>query len=291
MQPRKKPYWRLSVWSILLIGLLSIATLQCECKFNPFTDDDEPSRSEEVDDQEEEEREEGQEGSEEEQEQGGQEESEEEKKKLTEITNEMIEAAKSQHKSFLAQQLARLQQEDQTNDNIPYINDLGGFEKLTALHEASDTFFKRPDIVQALLERGADPNQKNAVGHTPLYTAVFCEPDNSLVTIGLLLDAGADPMNGTEPPLKLVIGNEQPESTKLLLTKVSDVNVQDADGNTPLHWAVDTSHASDKYVSIIQALLNKGARIDIKNKSGKTPQDMAEYKGNTIRILLGWPPK
>jgi len=147
------------VRSKLLIGFLSLFLIQCECE--PFPDSDEQTIPQQ--------------------------------QLLTEITNEMIQVAENAQKPFLAQQLTKLQKEDRTKTSIPYINDTSSDTEGTALHSAVDGHFNKPNIVKALLERRADPNQL-WYDQTPLFKATSYNPDHNLETIKLLLDAGADPL-------------------------------------------------------------------------------------------------
>ena len=56
--------------------------------------------------------------------------------------------------------------------------------------------------------------------------------------------------------------------------KLNDcVNIQDNQGMTPLHYAVLIED-----VEIITALIDSSADIDISDKNGETPNDMAEEK-------------
>ena len=207
------------------------------------------------------------------------------KKLLTAITDAMIQEAKAHHHTFLAEQLKKLQKEDRTNDQVHYINAKGPSHDNTALHEAASAMSDNATIVQALLERGADPNQFNALLETPLYNAVWSMPDDHLGTIDLLLDAGADPLAGTKKwPLEKAISNscDDIKAVTRMLEKVKNINQQDADGNTLLHYAVYYEN-----VAIIPLLLAKNADPTIANNEPKTPQEMAKYKKQAIRNLFG----
>jgi len=54
------------------------------------------------------------------------------------------------------------------------------------------------------------------------------------------------------------------------LDKGVDVNVKDEDGMTPLHWA-----AYYGYKKIVELLITEGANVDVKDESGKTPLHFA----------------
>ena len=199
---------------------------------------------------------------------------------LTEITDEMVQAAKNSKHDLLAQQLERLQKEDRTNSHVPYIDDTEG-HGATALGEASSFPLCRPDIVKALLERGAKKLDQ------ALYTAVMSMPENNEATITLLLDAGASPIGDQSYapwPLYEVISKKADNIVKLMLPKLSNINIQNVDGQTPLHIAVE---ADDEKITAL--LLDKHADPDIANKRGETPRNLAKSKIKSIRVLFGLP--
>lgn len=60
---------------------------------------------------------------------------------------------------------------------------------------------------------------------------------------------------------------------KLLVEKGADVNAVNADGNTPLHYAV--RYGNER---MVQYLKKNGARMDIKNKEGLSPAQIEAKK-------------
>lgn len=93
-------------------------------------------------------------------------------------------------------------------------------------------------MVKLLLEEGADVDQRNVMGETPLIRAAH---NGHLATVKALLEAGAD------------------------------VNALDAGDNAALHWAAMRGH-----VEIVKVLLEKGADKHLKNRQDKIPIDLCQ---------------
>lgn len=68
------------------------------------------------------------------------------------------------------------------------------------------------------------------------------------------------------------------ENVKLILKSSAKPNLQDKDGKTPLHYA---SSGEENYIEVINTLLEKGAKIDIQDKCGNTPLHYAAIAGYT----------
>lgn len=113
----------------------------------------------------------------------------------------------------------------------------------TPLHDASLWNFS--DVARILLEAGAEVNCADESGKTPLHLAAMGQGDDSAACLKLLLAAGADP------------------------------NARDAEGNTPLHEAAGVS-SSEGWVNrdAVRVLEEAGADSTLKNKDGKTPQEL-----------------
>jgi ankyrin repeat protein len=153
-----------------------------------------------------------------------------------------------------------------------------------------------------LLEKGADPNRaytkrippRQAQGNinvppgaTPLYRAVR---SIDLQTVRALLDHGANPsmpVKDGSTPLMAAAGLGAPRADDeevteagdradpvdviaLLVEKGADVHAANNVGNTALHYAVQRGSAP-----VIQALVSRGGKLDVKNKRGQTPADLA----------------
>jgi ankyrin repeat protein len=101
-------------------------------------------------------------------------------------------------------------------------------------------WFGKSAIAKLLLEQGADMKACASQGMTVLHCAV-CGENASLLTF--LLDNGA----------------------------LEVIDVTRNDGDTPLHVA----GVSDKRLPLAQILVERGARLDIKNINGQTPYEYA----------------
>ncbi len=180
---------------------------------------------------------------------------------------------------------------------------------MTPLHAL---LWRRPDshtrLAKALLARGANPNVrlKKAPagmqgengpslalwnGATPFVMAARVA---DVEMMKILADAGADPSiptsNGTTALMAAsgvgrMEGSELPtfgtypisdiralEAAKLTVQLGADVNATDNAGIAALHGAVQNGHNT-----VIQFLAEKGANLNVKDKTGRTPMSLARY--------------
>jgi ankyrin repeat protein len=106
-------------------------------------------------------------------------------------------------------------------------------------------FFRQPDVVRLLLDRGAEVNAvaRNAQIRTTALQAAAASGDNE--SARLLLDAGADmhiaqPGGGTVLHSAAMNGNT--ELVELLLGRGADAAVRRNDGRTPVDLAREQGH-------------------------------------------------
>jgi len=159
------------------------------------------------------------------------------------------------------------------------------------------------DVAKALIAKGADVNVQ--LKQQQPYRTKLDRGDDTMLTTGttpllraakagdtaamkILLDKGADPKLATRAginPLMAAAGlgtkeedttgrrktqTEAIEAVKLCLAAGVDVNAVDSRGQTALHGA-----AFQGFDQVVQFLAEHGARLDIKDKQGKTPLDSA----------------
>jgi ankyrin repeat protein len=101
------------------------------------------------------------------------------------------------------------------------------------------------DIMKALLDHGADPSRALANGTT---------------TLGVALTGRGAPTTPDAPMFQAV---------KLLLDRGANVNAASPNGSTLLHESVNRGAA------FVRMLVEHGARLDLKDASGRTPLDIA----------------
>ena len=139
--------------------------------------------------------------------------------------------------------------------------------------------------VKAEVAAGADPLGRTWVKsreYTPLHFAVrHVSPE----TVQYLIDLGAD-VNAQTKRYQFTSGKiapihrslDRPENLRVLIAAGADINIMNAGGDTPLHWAT----FNIKRVESLNILLDAGAVATVKNKDGQTPFDL--IKGDTAWI-------
>ena len=169
-----------------------------------------------------------------------------------------------------------------------------GNDGSTALHAAA--FFCRPEIVKALLAKGANVNAQNLKGETPLSSFALPWPaaqgiyqlvggllqvpmdqkeleriQKTRPQIAKMLGAGeGPPQPAGHPPITDLMGAvfyEDLAAVKKFIAAGADINApKPDDGNTPLHTAAFVCN-----IEIVKALIAAKANVNAKNKKGETP--------------------
>ena len=127
------------------------------------------------------------------------------------------------------------------------------------------------DMIQALLDAGADPNLVVRGGRAPIHAAAWF---NGASVVDALIQSGADvnarDKNGNVPLHAAVYHNDQ-SVVELLIASQAEVNEPNGDGMTPLHLSSWSTNAP----AMVATLVSAGAEIDAKDLSGNTPLHLA----------------
>ena len=123
------------------------------------------------------------------------------------------------------------------------------------------------DVVQALLDAGADIEKKDGMGRSPLLFACM---GGCLDVVKMLVQAGAELRVRDEEGFTCLMhaAGEGHMETVRYLVGLGQVDVDQADGDhsTALHVAVEQNHAD-----VVQVLIDAGADIEKKDGMGRSP--------------------
>ena len=111
------------------------------------------------------------------------------------------------------------------------------------------------------------------------------EIDSSLAAEGLCFHCGNGAWHRSTPLHWAAKGNSGVAKViDFLLKKGGRIDMRDNHGATPLHWA-----CSDAGVEAVEALLDRGANLEAMDRDGDTPVKWAARTGNesVLRLLLG----
>ena len=137
------------------------------------------------------------------------------------------------------------------------------------------------DIVQILIEKGADLDTVSRNGGTVLHNAIWGghkEIAELLISKGVKLDS-KDRAGCTPLFIAADVGNI--DIVELLIAQGADVNARNRTGSTPLLHAV-----SQGKLSSVEKLISGGADVNVKNNRGQTPLDIAIDRGYTEIVEL-----
>jgi ankyrin repeat protein len=142
------------------------------------------------------------------------------------------------------------------------------------------------ELVASLLERGADPDAINAYGSSPLGEAAKVA---ELGLVRTLLEAGADPdapnADG-QTVLMLAARSGSTEIARLLLEHGADVNARENwRGQSALIWAADS-----RFPVIVDLLLEHGAEVEFRAESFDWPSQITSEPRAQYRPVGGLTP-
>ncbi|KAG8412093.1 hypothetical protein J3459_015975 [Metarhizium acridum] len=148
-------------------------------------------------------------------------------------------------------------------------------------------------ILQLPLKRGANIDERNELGQTPLMVTIDnMRPESarhlvaSGANVNLAGDFGLPPLwialrdSDSETILSLAARCGVTSMVELLLKRGARVN-NSGGVSTPLHEAVHVGH-----VEVTELLLDNGAELDVEDKNGRTPLSIAAAKGKTTLLQL-----
>jgi serine/threonine-protein phosphatase 6 regulatory ankyrin repeat subunit A len=151
-----------------------------------------------------------------------------------------------------------------------------GFNGYTALHICACK--NHPKICTFLLNRGGiDIEARNSTGMTPLLEAASLVDSEAVALIFINHGANTDVKAGTgENALRLLLRSDMKslELLQILLEKEADINTVDRDGLTPLMKAVIYGRAP-----LVSAILAKNPNLEATNNSQMTSLNVASWKG------------
>ncbi|XP_031629054.1 uncharacterized protein LOC116344597 [Contarinia nasturtii] len=150
--------------------------------------------------------------------------------------------------------------------------DLSKIKKPYPLHLAASGGFE--DVIEVLLNNGADINAEDNYGNQPLFWAAYSGRDSIAKQ---LLNHGAKintrNKNGFTP-LHLACHEGKTKVVEVLLENGADINATSNKGDTPIMWAAYFNH-----LDIVQILIKNHANVYLNNNAGTTAREFAREKG------------
>lgn len=137
----------------------------------------------------------------------------------------------------------------------------------------------KPDMLEALLDSGADPNAQDLSGETALHIAA---EENNVDVVSVLVewDAALNPKaRSGNTPLHRAVLNGAESAALMLLEAGADVSSVNADDETPLHYACETMNAG-----IVELLLRFNADETLTCNRGNTAKDTIARPKNNLPV-------
>lgn len=136
------------------------------------------------------------------------------------------------------------------------------------------------EIIQKLIQHGANVNALNSRGQTPLNGICENYKKSDVNVVKILVDAGCDVNTGN--PLVTAADRDNVELVKYLISVGADVNQKDSRGNNSLSKAIKGKNYGsylDKYNAIVKVLVEAGADLTATNEYGRD----AYYLANSCK--------
>ena len=152
------------------------------------------------------------------------------------------------------------------------------------------------DSFKLIIDKAEDVNATNNQGQTAIMLASYARQPEM---VKALLEKGADPNIVSKDgymtsALHAACVQCMPEAVEALLGKKAKVSNKDLNGDTPLHVAARGGHSQypqpltdesrKKFAKIVQMLLKANANINVKNKQEATPLSLAIGRQNFLAV-------
>jgi len=163
----------------------------------------------------------------------------------------------------------------------------------TALHSAA--FRGRLEIVQVLLDQGANANTENDRCDAPLIHGLrgeYYSQEHTLCVTHIFLVHGVDTNAQNKQyntALHFACYFGKIEITQILLDHGTNANLENEQGETPLHLVSRGEYDSQEHgVGTARLLLERGVDVNARKKNKATPLHSAAFKGRLeiARVLL-----
>jgi len=185
-----------------------------------------------------------------------------------------LRALNYNYSTELAQNIIDLIESDTIDINF---SDIIRKEQRTILFIASSG--GHANIVELLLNKGAEIDKPDIYGNTPLHAAVEAGHIN---IVKLLLDNGANinkTNNNEYTPLYTAVEIERPDIVDLLLKKGAKIRFESKPNTTPIHH-ISIYETGDIGVELLNVFIKNGVNINEQDIHGYTPLHIASTNNN-----------
>ena len=137
-----------------------------------------------------------------------------------------------------------------------------------------------------LLEAGADPTQPDTRGNAPLHIAAQ-RNNRNLLPLLLERSKSPDPVNQAgQTPLHVAIETLNPQVAGMLINARASLVRKDARGNNLLHMICHRDNP--QYEKILEVMLKRVSDVNLRNHDGMTPLHIAAMYGsaNMLKLLI-----
>ena len=151
----------------------------------------------------------------------------------------------------------------------------------TVLHSAAQ--YSTPEVIAALIAKGARVGSRNKDGATALHAAVKSGNVGAFAVLSKKIDINARDKDG-DTMLHYWAGYSGNRAIlDALLTTGAKINARNKKGNAPLHYAILTNQQQ-----AVLLLLENGADAGISNAEGKTPLVLADENADFQNSEAYW---